>query len=301
MDMLGSGTALQGGGAAAGGAVGGSSVTGGGGMFDFLNPSFNPMDPSTWFGEGADATIPSYNPGALDPSIAQGNFIDPSLNSSYLGAPYQAGYNFLDPSTYGGSSGGSSWLDSITNGLKQFMPGSGQPGGQGGSGQGLLSSLLGTLGGTVPSALVGNWAMNQKPDLGPLYQTYNASAANAPGFIQAAQTPLLESQAMGYGDLLQSQAQRGIRGSSFGDRDIGQYLTTTNRGIANAGTNAAEAALGLQGTLAGRIPQAQSQSLAAIAPILGGSLAGIGQGLRSPSAQNLGGNLASWFPSLFGG
>jgi len=110
---------------------------------------------------------------------------------------------------------------------------------------------------------------------------------------------------MGYGDLLQSQAARGIRGSSFGDRDIGQYLNTTNRGIANAGTNAAEAALGLQGTLAGRIPQAQSQNLAALAPILGGSLAGIGQGLRGESASNLGTNISNlmgqWFPSLFGG
>lgn len=119
------------------GGGGGAGATGATGM-DFLNSGFNLFDPSTW-GGGVDAAsgIPSYNPGILDPGYLSGATIDPTLGAS-AGAPFQPGYNFLDPSTYGGSSAGgsTSLLDNIR---KLLSPGGGGSGGGGGLD---LSNLL---------------------------------------------------------------------------------------------------------------------------------------------------------------
>lgn len=208
---------------------------------------------------------------------------------------------------------GGNYLSDIAQKLQQLFQGGGTgPGPAGGllsklvgSGtdkdkQGLISSILGTAAGTIPSALLANYAMNQQPDLSYMKDVYARAGANAPNFIQAAQDPLQQAQAAGYGDLLQSQANRGIRGSSFGDAAIGNYLNTTNRGIAGAGINAAQSSLGIQSQLAQAIPKAQASNLAAKLPILGAAASGIGTGLQSQSAQNLGNYLAQWFPGLLG-
>lgn len=157
----------------------------------------------------------------------------------------------------------------------------------GGSGGNPFTNFLTGQGGgpSLPSMAPGlaalAYASRQTPiDTTQLQNTFNASAANAPAFIQAAQNPLLQTQQQGYGDLLQSQAQRGIRGSSFGDQDIGNYLNTTNQGIATAGTNAAEAALGLQGSLAGQISNLNALSQQMKNDLYGRAFSSIGQGLN---------------------
>src|SRR5215831_12609364 len=88
-----------------------------------------------------------------------------------------------------------------------------------------------------------------------LTNTYNAASANAPGYIDAAISPMQKNIAAGYGDILQSQGARGIRGSSFGDTDIANYLSNTGQALSNAGATAAQGAYALQGNLAAQIAQ----------------------------------------------
>ena len=310
-----------------------SGLRGDGMDFSSLFGGFDPYaltGPLTTGAEGGLAGAPAFGADSLF-----GSALSPELAYPYAGAPYQPGFNLLDPSTYGGSPPG--FFQNLFNNLTGNTGGSYLPGSAGGGDptQGFLSSLLGTAAGTIPPALAFNWANQQKADLGPLYssyaaasqpnaylpqlqQTFNAAGANAPLFVQASQNPLLQSQAAGYGDLTQSLAQRGLGGSSLGATALGNFMDVTNRGIADAGTRAAQTALGLQGSLAGTmgglsqnqlglqsslaqaIPKAQSANLAAMAPILGASMAGVGSGLQSQSAQNLGTNFSNWWNNLFG-
>jgi hypothetical protein len=143
------------GGAAAGGAEAAapSAITApaaGGGVGDLFGGGFNFLDPSTYYG-AADTTagLGSFTPG-LGEGVSSGSFLDPALNSAYYGAPYQAGYNYLDPSTYGATPGASSWANTLRQ-IQQFLPKT--PGGtmQGGPGGGASNygntGLLGGLAG----------------------------------------------------------------------------------------------------------------------------------------------------------
>lgn len=156
----------------------------------------------------------------------------------------------------------------------------------GGGGGSLLNFLTGQSGGpSLPSLAPGiaalTYAAGQKPiDTSQLQNVFGAAGANAPLFVQASQAPLQQAQAGGYGDLLQSQAARGIRGSSFGDQDIANYMNTTNQGISNAGINAAQASLGLQGNLAGQISNLNALSQQMKNDLYGRAFSSIGQGLN---------------------
>lgn len=115
--------------------------------------------------------------------------------------------------------------------------------------------------------------------------------ANAPLFVQAATDPVQRNIASGYGALQQSQALRGLGGSSFGDTALANYMDQGNRTLANAGATAAQSALGLQGQLAGNIGTLTNQNLAGQASAAGqaGALqnANLGQqGTLSSSIYN---------------
>lgn len=143
--------------------------------------------------------------------------------------------------------------------------------------------LLGVAGSTVPGMLALNYAKSQPNiDTSQLQSVYSQAGANTPGFVQAAIDPFQQNIAAGYGDLLQSQAQRGIRGSSFGDSDIANYLSTTGRALSGAGSTAQQQALGLQGNLAGQIASLNAQNQQIKNQLYGRAFDVFGRGL-SPS------------------
>ena len=112
----------------------------------------------------------------------------------------------------------------------------------------------------LPGVMALGYAASQPSlDLGQLNNIGGELAGNQNAVIQAATDPIQRNIAAGYGDLLQSQALRGIRGSSFGDTDIANYIGDTSRALGNAGANAAQGSLGLQSDLATNIAQLQNQ------------------------------------------
>lgn len=130
------------------------------------------------------------------------------------------------------------------------------------------SGILGSLGdiasgsmSLLPGMLALNYARNNAGiDTSNLSGILGKLQGNQDAVISAATDPLQRNIAAGYGDLLQSQAARGIRGSSFGDTDIANYIANTGTALSNAGANAAEGSLSLQGNLASQIAQLQNQS-----------------------------------------
>ncbi len=184
-------------------------------------------------------------------------------------------------------------------------------GGAAGSSLGGLGSLAGGLAAigyadklTGVDTSQGNQVFNSMSDL------LGREQANSPLYVQAAQSPLLQSQAAGYGQLLQHLGQTGMLNSSFGANDIGNYMTNTNTGIANAGINAAQSALGMQnstlgqqGNVANQIANIKLGTQANKANLIGRALGGIGNGLNSSggSLGSLGSNLYSGLGSLGGG
>jgi hypothetical protein len=161
-------------------------------------------------------------------------------------------------------------------------------------GLGGIGGLANMAGSTIPGMLALDYARNQKPvDTGLLNDVYSNASANSPGFVQAAIDPFQQNIAAGYGDLLQSQAQRGIRGSSFGDTDIANYLSTTGRALSGAGSTAQQQALGLQGNLAGQIANLNAQNQQIKNQLYGRAFDIFGRGL-SPSPY-------AWVGSTGGG
>jgi hypothetical protein len=141
-----------------------------------------------------------------------------------------------------------------------------------------------TVGSTIPGLLALAYAAQQPgADTSQLQSVYNAAGSNQGGFVQAAQAPLLQSQAAGYGDLVQNQGLRGVLGSSFGDTDIANYLSTTGQGIANAGINATQGSLALQGNLAGQISQLGLQNQQIQNNLYGTAFNVLGRGLNPTS------------------
>ena len=157
----------------------------------------------------------------------------------------------------------------------QSIPGMGGIPGMGNAGGGP------SLAGMAPGLAALAYARNQPGlDTSRLTNTYDAAAANAPLYTQAAIDPLKQSQAAGYGDILQSQGARGIRGSSFGDQDIASYLNTTGRGISDAGANAAQSALTTQGNIAGNLALLQNQAQQQKNQLYGRAFDVLGRGLQ---------------------
>ena len=123
-----------------------------------------------------------------------------------------------------------------------------------------LSLPNGNNGGSIiPGTMALTYAAAQPNlDLSNLNNIMGGLQGNQSAVVKAATDPLQQNIAAGYGDLLQSQALRGIRGSSFGDTDIANYLSTTGNALANAGANAAEGSMALQGDLATNIAKLQN-------------------------------------------
>jgi hypothetical protein len=196
----------------------------------------------------------------------------------------------------GGAAGGlPSWLGPAASAGSRLLGGGAGGAMQGGGGNPFMNFLTGqgggpSLPGLAPGVAALQYARQQTPvDTSQLQSVFNQAGANAPLFVQAAQDPLKQAQAGGYGDILNSQAQRGIRGSSFGDQSIANYMTDTNRGIADAGTNAAQAALGLQGQLGGQISNLNALSQQMKNNLYGRAFSSLGQGLNPTPGMGGGG------------
>lgn len=219
--------------------------------------------------------------------------------NAITGQPLGAGLQGAAGTDLLGLGGGMALSGSLGAGLGMMGRGAGMVGAGDGTGQSgsnpFMNFLTGQGGGpSLPSLGPGlaalNYARQQTPiDTSQLQGVFNAAGANAPLFTQAAQAPLQQAQAGGYGDLLQSQANRGIRGSSFGDQSIANYMNTTNQGIANAGTNAAQAALGLQGQLGGQISNLNALSQQMKNDMYGRAFSSLGQGLNPTPGMGGGG------------
>jgi len=75
---------------------------------------------------------------------------------------------------------------------------------------------------------------------------FSAAGANQGQYVQSVVDPLRQQQSAGYGALLQSNAQRGLAGSSLGDQSVTNYLTDSGRAIADTTAAATQQSLGLQ-------------------------------------------------------
>lgn len=177
---------------------------------------------------------------------------------------------FGDWAKYGLSTG-VNWLkDAFLGG--GGMPGTpGMPGGGGGPSAGSMAPGLMALlyAGKQPGI-----------DTSGLQGILGQLGGNHDAVVQAATDPFQKNIAAGYGDMVQSQGLRGIRGSSFGDTDLGNYIATTGRALSNAGANAAEGSLALQGNLAGNIAQLKAQSQQQKNSLYGRAFDVLGRGLN---------------------
>jgi len=168
-----------------------------------------------------------------------------------------------------------------------------------------LNSVLGTslgsggasVGSTLPGLLALAYAAQQPgADTSQLQSILSGLQGNQNAVIQAAQAPAQQNLAAGYGNLLQSQALRGVRGSSFGDTDIANFLATGNTALANAGANAAQGSLALQGNLASQISQMGLQNQQIKNNLYGTAFNVLGRGLNPSAYSGLGLN-----PSAYSG
>lgn len=248
-------------------------------------------------GSVAEGAVSGGIPG-ID-TIPSGEFVD---NWDMLPNPdtvYQAPGQFDMPLPNGGVTGGMGADAGLWDTLKQY----GAPG---------VNALKTLLGGNASGGSTGNPALdkalgiggadiaarsapgiaalayaNKQPglDVGPLKGILSGLGGNQDAVIRAATDPFQQNIAAGYGDILRSQGQRGIRGSSFGDTDIANYISTTGRSLANAGANAAEGSLTLQGNLASNIAQLQNQAQQIKNSLYGRAFDVLGRGLNPSGYQ----------------
>jgi hypothetical protein len=153
-----------------------------------------------------------------------------------------------------------------------------------------LSGLL-NMGARTAPGLAALLYANKQPgiDVGPLQGILGQLGGNQDAVIKAATDPVQQNIAGAYGDLLQSQGLRGIRGSSFGDTDISNFLSSSSRTLANAGANAAEGSLALQGNLAGNIANLKNQAQQIKNNLFGKAFDVLGRGLSPAPTFSLGG------------
>jgi len=171
-----------------------------------------------------------------------------------------------------------------------------------------MSSVFSGLTNLATGGLFGSGAGNQSPfayspQVGQAmtealknYQNlYGQIGANQGGFVNAQIAPMQQSNALGYGNLLQEQGLRGVRGSSFGNQDIANYQNLANTNIANQTANALMQSYGLLGGV--------NQGISGIGNQLAQQQLGA-QGANTAIQQaNLQGNLANMgvFGQLMGG
>lgn len=259
-----------------------------------MNPDYYPSysgAPGAGFGLDASGAQTLFGPEVTNPSAgALGQFVDPATGQINWNMPGAIdalnglmGNGGLDSSSIQDILKGAKTLGSnAMTGIGNWLSNPNTPG-----------NLLKTAGSTVPGLMALNYA-NSQPGIntGPLQGILGQMGANTAGYTQAALDPFQQNIAAGYGDLLQSQAKRGIRGSSFGDTDIANYIATTGRSLANAGANAFQGSLANQGNLAAQIAALMNQGQTTKNQLFGRAFDVLGRGLNPASYMgniNLGG------------
>ena len=114
---------------------------------------------------------------------------------------------------------------------------------------------------------------------------YKNIGANQTGYVSSVVNPTIATNALGYGNLLQDQSRRGIRGSSFGNADIGNYQTLANRNVQDATSQALMQSYGLLGNV--------NQGIAGMGNNLAQQQLNAQNVNTSIKAQNLKGNMAN--------
>ncbi len=182
-----------------------------------------------------------------------------------------------------------------------------------GGGLGTLGNLTGLFGGTGQPQATVNYQMD--PTAAGIYQgalgqyknlmSQYQGGAESP-YVQSQLSPALQTGATQYGNLLQSQGLRGIRGSSFGDQDIANLTSAQNRNIADIQAQAQQQQLASQMGLLGAQTDIgrlyQQQGMGAMQGALGWNeaLMRADEARRQANAQMFGG-LMSGISGMDGG
>ena len=114
---------------------------------------------------------------------------------------------------------------------------------------------------------------------------YKNIGANQTGYVSSVVNPTIATNALGYGNLLQDQSRRGIRGSSFGNADIGNYQNVANRNVQDATSQALMQSYGLLGNV--------NQGIAGMGNNIAQQQLGAQGANTQIKAQNLKGNMAN--------
>ncbi len=241
-------------------------------MFDIFDPSTWGMD---WGGTGDAVGNAVEGAGSVGTTLSPGGAGTADWWGNVGGSDFGLGTSLSDA--------GGGILDSLKNlpsgvqNIVKSLLGSGVPTSSLG---GILKSL-----GLDPNGILGqglSLAAREAPGLmalnyantagNPMQGILDQLSGNQNAVIKAATDPLQANIAAGYGDLVQSQGVRGIRGSSFGDTDIANYLSRTGTALGNAGANAAEGSLALQGQLTQQAQTAKNNLFGKAFDILGRGL-----------------------------
>jgi hypothetical protein len=104
----------------------------------------------------------------------------------------------------------------------------------------VIKDVVGSVGDILGGGVAGSGAMD--PTAAGIYQgqlgDYRNMLANYQGgtnspYVQSMLAPAQQQNAQTYGNVMQDQALRGIRGSSFGDQSLANTAATANQNIAN--------------------------------------------------------------------
>lgn len=180
-----------------------------------------------------------------------------------------------------------------------------------------IGGVLGNLGGSFSGSGENRLPINTKldPTAAGIYQgalgdyrnmlkDYQGGAESP--YVQAMVNPAIQANASAYGNVLQDQAARGIRGSSFGDLGIQNIINQANTNVADIRAKAMANQLGQQSGIVGAMTDIggkyQQQGMGAM-----NAASGYNQAVMSADAAarraNAGmfGGLMSGVSSLLGG
>jgi hypothetical protein len=233
------------------------------------------IDPTGVIGQGLSLAARSA-PGLMALQYAKSQ---PGIDTSALEGIFGKSTNPLAPIDMSG-------LNAIQSRAVQPLPGIDMSG---------LTSLQDRAGQPLPGI-----------DRSGLESTLAQLQGNQNAVIKAATDPAQRNIAAGYGDLVQSQGVRGIRGSSFGDTAISDFLARGGDTLANAGAQAAERSLGLQSQVSGQLANlgvsenAQRLQQMGLSGDIASKIAGLGISQNAQQLQQMGlsGDIASKIANL---
>lgn len=268
-----------------GGAAGAAAGTAAGGM---TVGDFNIFDPATW--GGSTSTFVG------DPTLGgMGTTIPDTITAQLPGGEWSgfgSGTGMVDlggtgalPGVDIGGEFSSSILNNLPSNVKSLVQSLLQSGNTAGAGSllkslgidptSILGSGLSLAAREAPGLMALSYANSQGNDLQSIIDQLKG---NQGAVVKAATDPLQANIAAGYGDLVQSLGNRGVRGSSFGNTDIANYIARTGTALSNAGANAAEGSLALQGQLTQQAQAAKNNLYGKAFDILGRGLSPTGFG-----------------------